>query len=92
MLGGLLGSLKGLIFCGVIIFGVLLFCSKSTCDTVHTSKIATQIGKGMQAIVSGIPENVSNKIKGYANSIKKNNVSKDAKPDKDEDFKETNSQ
>ncbi|CAG1770373.1 hypothetical protein BAC3_01001 [uncultured bacterium] len=87
LLGGLLGILKGLVFCGVIIFGVLLFCSKSTCDTVHTSKIATQIGKGMQAIISSIPENVSNKIKGYADSIKKKNVPKDAKPDNDEDFK-----
>ncbi|MCF6154547.1 MAG: CvpA family protein [Candidatus Brocadia sp.] len=92
LLGGLLGSLKGLIFCGVIIFGVLLFCGKSTCDTVHTSKIATQIGKGMQVIISSIPENVSNKIKGYANSIKKKNVSKEAKPNEDEDFKETNSE
>ncbi|NUO09065.1 MAG: CvpA family protein [Candidatus Brocadia sp.] len=90
LFGGLLGILKGLVFCGVIIFGVLSFCSKPTCDRVNTSKIATQIGKGMQTIVSIIPENISNKIKGYAEGIEKKNLSKDAKPekaDKDGDFK-----
>jgi uncharacterized membrane protein required for colicin V production len=87
LFGGLLGILKGLVFCGVIIFGVLLFCSKSTCGRVNTSKIATQIGKGMQTIVSVIPENIANKIKGYAEGIEKKNLSKDAKPSEDEDFK-----
>ncbi len=87
LLGGLLGILKGLVFCGVIIFGVLSFCSKPTCDRVHTSKVATQIEKGMRTIVSIIPENVSSKIKGYTEGIKQKNISKDAKPDKDEDFK-----
>lgn len=90
LFGGLLGILKGLVFCGVIIFGVLLFCSKPTCDRVHASKIATQIGKGMQTIVSAISENVSSKIRGYAEGIRKKNLSKGAKPeesDKDEDFK-----
>jgi len=87
LFGGLLGILKGLVFCGVIIFGILLFCSKPTCDRVNTSKIAAQIGKGMQTIVSVIPESVSSKIKGYAEGIEKKNLSKDAKPAQDEDFK-----
>lgn len=87
LFGGLLGILKGLVFCGVIIFGILLFSSKSTCDRVNASKIAAQIGKGMQTIVSVIPESISSKIKGYAEGIEKKNLSKDAEPDKDEDFK-----
>lgn len=94
LFGALLGILKGLVFCGVIIFGVLLFCAKPTCDTVNASKIASQIGKGMQTIVSVVPENVSNKVRGYAEEIRKKKLPKDAKPekadkgaDKDEDFK-----
>ena len=90
LFGALLGILKGLVFCGVIIFGVLLFCAKPTCDKVNTSKIASQIGKGMQTIVSIVPESVSNKVRGYAEEIKKKKLSKDAKPEnasKDEDFK-----
>ena len=90
LFGALLGILKGLVFCGVIIFGVLLFCTKPTCDTVNASKIANQIGKGMQTIVSIVPESVSNKVRGYAEEIRKKKLSKDAKPekaDKDEDFK-----
>ncbi len=90
LFGALLGILKGLVFCGVIIFGVLLFCAKPTCDTVNASKIANQIGKGMQTIVSVVPESVSNKVRGYAEEIRKKKLSKEAKPekpDKDEDFK-----
>ncbi len=90
LFGALLGILKGLIFCGVVIFGVLLFCAKPTCDKVNTSKIAGQIGRGMQTIVSVVPESVSNKVRGYAEEIKKKKLSKDAKPekaDKDEDSK-----
>lgn len=90
LFGALLGILKGLVFCGVIIFGVLLFCAKPTCDTVNASKIANQIGKGMQTIVSIVPESVSNKVRGYAEEIRKKKLPKDAKPekpDKDEDFK-----
>jgi len=94
LFGALLGILKGLVFCGVIIFGVLLFCAKPTCDTVNASKIASQIGKGMQTIVSVVPESVSNKVRGYAEEIRKKKLSKDAKPekadkdaDKGEDFK-----
>ena len=90
LFGALLGILKGLVFCGVIIFGVLLFCTKPTCDNVNASKIASQIGKGMQTIVSIVPESVSNKVRGYAEEIKKKKLSKDAKPEKpnkDEDFK-----
>lgn len=43
-----------------------------------------------QTIVSVVPESVSNKVKGYAEEIKKKKLSKDAKPeksDKGEDFK-----
>ncbi|MBI2472018.1 MAG: CvpA family protein [Planctomycetes bacterium] len=90
LFGALLGILKGLVFCGVIIFGVLLFCTRPTCDTVNASKIASQIGKGMQTIVSVVPESVSNKVRGYAEEIRKKKLSKDAKPEKpnkDEDFK-----
>lgn len=90
LFGALLGILKGLVFCGVIIFGVLLFCAKPTCDKVNTSNIANQIGKGMQTIVSIVPESVSNKVRDYAEEIQKKKLSKDAKPeksDKDEDFK-----
>ena len=90
LFGALLGILKGLIFCGVVIFGVLLFCAKPTCDKVNTSKIASQIGRGMQTIVSVVPESVSNKVRGYAEEIKKKKLPKDTKPeksDKDEDFK-----
>ena len=90
LFGALLGILKGLVFCGVIIFGVLLFCAKPTCDKVNASKIASQIGRGMQTIVSIVPESVSNKVRGYAEEIKKKKLSKDAKPeksDKEEDFK-----
>ena len=90
LFGALLGILKGLVFCVVVIFGVLLFCAKPTCDKVNTSKIASQIGRGMQTIVSVVPESVSNKVRGYAEEIKKKKLSKDAKPekpDKDEDSK-----
>jgi len=90
LFGALLGILKGLVFCGVIIFGVLLFCIKPTCDKVNASKIASQIAKGMQTIVSIVPESVSNKVRGYAEEIRKKKLSKDAKPEqpnKDEEFK-----
>lgn len=90
LFGALLGIFKGLVFCGVIIFGVLLFCAKPTCDKINTSKIASQIGKGMQAIVAIVPESVSNEARGYAEEAKKKKLPKDAKPekaDKDEDFK-----
>ena len=89
LFGALLGMSKGLVFCGVIIFGILLFCTKPTYDKVNTSKIASQIGKGMQTIVPIVPESVSNKVRGYAEEIRKKKLPKEAKPeksDKDEDF------
>ncbi|MCF6150121.1 MAG: CvpA family protein [Candidatus Kuenenia sp.] len=67
--GGFLGIFKGVLFCGVIIFGVLLFCSKPTCDTVNTSKIAAPIGKGMQKLVAVIPESIVNKVHTYSDKI-----------------------
>lgn len=87
LLGGLLGIIKGLVFSGVIIYGVLTFCSKATCDTVYSSKVATHIGKGMQKLVSGIPENISEKINNYANDVKKKNPPKGSARDKSNDFK-----
>ena len=87
LFGGFLGVLKGLVFCGVIIFGVVLFCSKSTCERINTSKIASQIGRGMQAMVSIIPESVSNRITGRVKEKKENKTTNDAKSDKEEDFK-----
>ena len=87
LFSGFLGILKGLIFCGVIIFGVLLFCNKSTCEMVNTSKIASQIGRGMQTMVSIIPESVSNKITGRAKETEENKITNNAKSAKDEDFK-----
>lgn len=84
--GGFLGIFKGVLFCGVIIFGVLLFCSKSTCDMVNASKIAAPIGKGMQKMVAIIPESVANKVHSYSNKINelKTQKSKDGKPKKEE--------
>ncbi|WKZ18856.1 MAG: CvpA family protein [Candidatus Jettenia sp. CY-1] len=87
LFGGLLGIIKGIIFCGVIIFGVLSFCSKPTSDKIATSKIATQIGKGMQTMVSLIPESIPNKIRGDEEEIKGNKVPKEAQSTNDEDFK-----
>ncbi|MBV6518678.1 MAG: hypothetical protein DCC43_01180 [Candidatus Brocadia sp.] len=87
LLGGILGILKGLVFSGVIIHGVLSFCSTTTCDTVHTSKVATHIGKGMQKIIAVIPENISKKIRDYADSIRKGDAQEDSGQDKNKDFK-----
>ncbi len=87
LFGALLGILKGLVFCGVIIFGVLLFCSKPTHDKVNASKTATQIGRGMQTIASIIPESVVNKIKGYTEKIEGGRKSNDAKGTKEQEFK-----
>jgi len=64
-----LGALKGFLFCGAIIFGVLMFCGKTTCDTVNTSKIATYIGKGMHGIVRIVPEDFSRKMSKYTKTI-----------------------
>lgn len=69
LLGGMLGIIKGLVFSGAIIYGVFLFCSAATCETVHASKVATHIEKGMQKIIAIIPENISKKIKDYAAGV-----------------------
>lgn len=87
LFGGLLGIIKGIVFCGVIIFGILSFCSKPTCDKIFTSKIATQIGKGMQTMVSLIPEDISNKMKSGEEELKENKIPEDVKSSKNEDFK-----
>lgn len=87
LLGGMLGMIKGLIFSGAIIYGVLLFCGTATCETVYASKVATHIGKGMQKIIAIIPENISRKIKDYATGVKKRDFPKDKETDRREDFK-----
>lgn len=87
LFGALFGIFKGLIFCGVIIFSVLSFCSKPTCDTVNTSKIAARIGKGMQTMAGIIPEDVSNRIKNYTGELKERKKPKDAGPAKNKDGK-----
>ncbi len=87
LFGALLGIMKGIVFCGVVIFGVLSFCSKPTYDKVNTSKVAAHIGSGMQSIVSHIPENISKGIKGFAQGIQEKDVPKGTKPFKDEGFK-----
>lgn len=65
LFGALLGMLNGLIFCGVIIFGILSFCSEPTCEKVNSSKIAAQLGEGMQTAVSFIPEGAFREIDDY---------------------------
>ncbi|TVM03752.1 MAG: hypothetical protein CV087_03310 [Candidatus Brocadia sp. WS118] len=87
LLGGMLGIIKGLIFSGVIIYGILIFCSETTCETVYASKVATHIGKGMKKIIAVIPENISKKFKDYAEGVKKRDFHKDKETDKGEDFK-----
>lgn len=87
LLGGMLGILKGCIFSGVIIHGVLLFCSETTCDMVRASKVATQIEKGMRSLVFIIPENFSERIRDYTTGVKKKDLPEDAAPEKDGDFK-----
>lgn len=90
LFGALLGILNGLIFCGVIIFGVLSFCSEPTSDKINSSKIAVQLGKGMQTVVSFIPESTVQKIRDYQEERKgKDKISKGMNLSEDEDFKST---
>lgn len=87
LLGGTLGILKGFIFSGVIIHGVLAFGSKTTSDMVRASKVATQIEKGIQSVISVIPEDFPEKIRDYTTGVKKKDLPEDAAPEKDGDFK-----
>lgn len=62
LLGGIFGVLKGLVFCGAIIVGILLFSSKNIQTVTNSSKTASQIGDGMQAIASIVPRDVLSKM------------------------------
>ncbi|MCF6157030.1 MAG: CvpA family protein [wastewater metagenome] len=90
LFGALLGIVKGLIFCGVIIYGVLLFCSKPTCNQVYQSRVAVPIGKGMHTITSLIPENTLKKImNGNGEEGRKDKILPDTDSSRDVDFKST---
>ncbi|MBM4055189.1 MAG: CvpA family protein [Planctomycetes bacterium] len=67
LLGAVLGLVKGTIFCGAIIFGILSLCNKPACEAINTSKVATAIGSGMQNIAS-ITSN------SFLKKIRKNNL------------------
>lgn len=87
LFGALLGGISGLVFCGAVIFGVLLFSSKPTIEKVNTSKIANRIGEGMQAVVSLVPPDTLRRIRGYKEDERNTtsddkNLSKDFKSDK----------
>ncbi len=85
LLGTILGILKGLVFCGVIIFGVVSFCGKPACSTVRASPIASSVEKGMQAIVSVMPQSAIVSIKGYVEKMKEDKKQKEARPDKSQE-------
>ncbi len=87
LFGALLGITKGIVFCGVIIFGTLSFCSEPTHDKINDSKIASYIGKGMYTIVSVIPESISSKVMGFTQGIKERGLKKEAEPAKDKEIK-----
>jgi uncharacterized membrane protein required for colicin V production len=87
LLGASLGIIKGIVFCGIIIFGILLFCSKPTQDKVNNSKIAAHIGKGMHTVVSVIPESILNRTTGFTQGVKEKSLSKETKPAKDKETK-----
>src|SRR4030067_2457530 len=63
LFGGILGVLKGLIFCGAIIVGLSSFASVTVRMVINTSKTAPQIGKGMLTISSVIPKDILAKVK-----------------------------
>ena len=82
LLGTILGILKGLVFCGVIIFGIVSFCGKPACSAVRASPTACAVEKGMQAIVSVVPQSAIISIKGYVEKMKEDKKPKETKPDK----------
>lgn len=63
LLGGILGVLKGLAFCGAIIVGLSSFASVTVQMVTNTSKTAPQIGKGMLTIASVIPQDILAKVR-----------------------------
>ncbi|HJW85785.1 MAG TPA: CvpA family protein [Candidatus Brocadiaceae bacterium] len=88
LFGGILGVLKGLIFCGAIIVGLSSFASVTVRMVINTSKTAPQIGKGMLTIASVIPKDILAKVKESEEETmlpidgkpKKSAVKKDKKP------------
>ena len=87
LFGGLLGIINGLVFCGMIILGVISFSGKITISMVNESKVAPVLGFWMQNLVSAIPERVVNKIKSIECQTKKDTSPKDKKASKEDGFK-----
>lgn len=88
LLGGILGILKGLVFCGVIILGILSFSSSTVQMVTKTSKTASQIGKGMQTIAAIVPRDILDKMKGGNEETKKTKPTKGRKSKKSADKKD----
>lgn len=82
LLGGILGILKGLIFCGAIIMGILSFSSKNVQVVANSSKTASQIGKGMQTIASIVPRDVLIKMKDSEEETQETQSPKEGKAKK----------
>lgn len=74
LFGAVLGFVKGTIFCGAIIFGILSLCNKPACEVIYTSKVATAIGNGMQNIASITSNSFLNKMRKNNNENEKNKV------------------
>jgi len=87
MLGGVLGIIKGLVFCGAIILGILSFSSNTTQMVTKTSKTAVQIGNAMQTIVSIVPKDILDKMNGAEEETKETKPSKGGKAKKSADKK-----
>ncbi len=82
LFGGILGVLKGLIFCGAIIVGISSFSSATVRMVTNTSKTAPQIGKGMLTIASIIPKDILAKIKDSEEETNETMLPIDGKPKK----------
>jgi uncharacterized membrane protein required for colicin V production len=86
LLGGLLGVIGGVVLCGVVIFGILGFCGKSTCAKIHNSLIAPHIGRLMQNMVCVIPvHNPNTESQRSEDNDGQREVQNDAKLSKVED-------
>lgn len=87
LLGGILGILKGLVFCGAIILGILSFSSNTVQMVTKTSKTASQIGKGMQTIAAIVPRDILDKMKNGDEETKETKSTKGRKSKKSADKK-----
>ncbi|MCF6149512.1 MAG: CvpA family protein [Candidatus Kuenenia sp.] len=79
LFGAVLGLVKGTIFCGAIIFGILSLCNKPACEVIYTSKVATAIGNGMQNIASITSNSFLSKMRKNNNENRENKVSNNTK-------------